>query len=96
MDQLTNENTLTLILNCIIILALLSTRMRGLRSLFRSRLGNVEIELDSQFARLEQEIRTHLSQHATKNAHIIVLLVIDHQEVKELARVPIGHCPANE
>ena len=89
MAQLWDENTLTLILNFIIILALLSGRMRGLRSIFRSRLGNVEIEFDDQFAQLEKEIRAHLAQHATKNAQIIVLLVIDRQEVKELARVPI-------
>ena len=95
MDQLLEENTLTLLLNIIIILALLSGKARGLRSLFRSRLGQVEIEFGDQFAQLEKEIRAHLSQHATKNAQIIVLLVIDRQEVKELARVPINHTYSN-
>ena len=67
--------------------------MRGLRSIFRSRVGEVEIEFDDQFAQLEKEIRAHLAQHATKNAQIIVLLVIDRQEVKELARVPVNQSP---
>ena len=89
MENLLNENTLALILNMIIILALLSRKLRGWRSLFRSRLGNLEIEFDDQFAQLEKEIRAHLSQHATQNAQIIILLVIDRHEVKELARVPI-------
>jgi hypothetical protein len=61
MNQLFEENILTLILNIIIILALLSGRVRGLRSMFRSRLGNVEIEFDDQFAQLGKEIRAHLT-----------------------------------
>jgi predicted XRE-type DNA-binding protein len=44
---------------------------------------------------LEKEIRTYLAQHATKNAQIIVLLVIDRQEVKELARVPVNQSQIN-
>lgn len=96
MDQLQEENTLALVLNIIIILALLSGRVRGLRSFFRSRLGNVEIAFDDQFAQLEKEIRAHLAQHDTKNAQIIVLLAVDHQEVKELARVAIGCPPADK
>jgi len=74
----------------------ISGRVRGPRSVFGYRLGNVEIEFDDQFAQLEKEIRAHLSQHATKNAQIIFLLVIDRQEVKELARMPIGVPLTNE